>query len=142
MWGKTMLRKNISALFAGLLFGIGLILSGMTNPSKVLGFLDIFGNWDPSLMFVMIGAIGVSFFAFRKASNLTHTVIKEPVQLPAAKQVDKSLIIGSLLFGIGWGMIGLCPGPAMASLAVGGFDLLLFVMAMIIGMEIYRLLSN
>lgn len=137
-----MLRKNISALLAGLVFGIGLILSGMTNPSKVLGFLDIFGNWDPSLMFVMIGAIGVSFFAFRKAGNLTHTVIKEPVQLPAAKQVDKPLIIGSLLFGIGWGLIGLCPGPAVASLAVGGFDVLLFVIAMLIGMEIYRLLSN
>lgn len=137
-----MFKKNISALFAGLVFGIGLILSGMTNPAKVIGFLDIFGNWDPSLMFVMIGAIGVSFFAFRKASGLSLSLIKEQVLLPTAKEVDLPLVVGALLFGIGWGLVGLCPGPAVASIATGGFEVILFVIAMLIGMEIYRLMKR
>jgi len=137
-----MFKKNLSALFAGLVFGIGLILSGMTNPAKVINFLDIFGDWDPSLMFVMIGAIGVSFFAFRKASGLSLSLIKEQMQLPTAKEIDLPLITGSVLFGVGWGLVGLCPGPAMASIVTGGFEVLLFVVAMLIGMAIYRLLKR
>ncbi len=134
--------KNISALIAGLIFGLGLMISGMTNPAKVIGFLDLFGQWDPSLMFVMVGAIGVSFFAFRKAMRLSASLLKEEIKLPTAQQIDLPLILGSVIFGIGWGLVGLCPGPAIASLAVGGFDIVLFVIAMLIGMEIHRLIKS
>lgn len=136
------MRKNISALVAGVIFGLGLIISGMTNPAKVIGFLDLFGNWDPSLMFVMVGAIGVSFFAFRKATRLPASLLKEEIKLPTARQIDMPLVLGSVVFGIGWGLVGLCPGPAVASLAVGGFDIVLFVIAMFIGMEIHRLITS
>lgn len=135
------MRKNISALVAGIIFGLGLIISGMTNPAKVIGFLDLFGNWDPSLMFVMVGAIGVSFFAFRKATRLPVSLLNEEIKLPTARQIDTPLVLGSVIFGIGWGLVGLCPGPAVASLALGGFDIVLFVIAMFIGMEIYRLIK-
>lgn len=136
------MKKNISALIAGLIFGLGLMISGMTNPAKVIGFLDLFGQWDPSLMFVMVGAIGVSFFAFRKAMRLPASLLKEEIKLPTAQQIDLPLILGSVIFGIGWGLVGLCPGPAVASLAVGGFDIVLFVIAMLIGMEIHRLIKS
>lgn len=136
------MRKNISALVAGVIFGLGLIISGMTNPAKVIGFLDLFGNWDPSLMFVMVGAIGVSFFAFRKATRLPASLLKEEIKLPTARQIDMPLVLGSVIFGVGWGLVGLCPGPAVASLAVGGFDIVLFVIAMFIGMEIHRLITS
>jgi uncharacterized membrane protein YedE/YeeE len=137
-----MLKKNISAWLAGLLFGVGLILSGMTNPAKVIGFLDIAGDWDPSLMLVMVGAISVSFFAFRHAKKRTHSYLNETMQLPKSSQIDMPLIIGAATFGIGWGMLGICPGPALAVLAVGGYEIVLFILAMLMGMELHRLIKK
>ena len=137
-----MLKRNISALIAGVIFGLGLILSGMTSPSKVIGFLDVAGDWDPSLMFVMIGAIGVSYFAFRHAKKRTHSYIREEIQLPVSQQIDRRLLLGSITFGVGWGLAGLCPGPALAVLALGGYPVVLFVLAMLLGMEIHRLLTS
>lgn len=137
-----MLKRNFSAFIAGVVFGLGLLLSGMTNPSKVIGFLDVAGNWDPSLMFVMIGAIGVSFFAFRHAKNLTHSYIREEIKLPVLQQIDKPLILGAITFGIGWGLVGLCPGPALAVLTLGNDQVILFVLAMLLGMELHRLINN
>jgi uncharacterized protein len=133
-----MLKKNISAWVAGLLFGLGLILSGMTNPIKVIGFLDIAGEWDPSLMLVMVGAIGVSFFAFTHAKKRTHSYINEPIQLPKSTHIDKPLIIGAVLFGIGWGLLGICPGPALAMLTAGGYPIIIFILAMLVGMKLIR----
>lgn len=137
-----MLKRNFSAFIAGVVFGLGLLLSGMTNPSKVIGFLDVAGNWDPSLMFVMMGAIGVSFFAFRHAKNLTHSYIREEIKLPVLQQIDKPLILGAITFGIGWGLVGLCPGPALAVLTLGNDQVILFVLAMLLGMELHRLINN
>lgn len=137
-----MLKRNISAFIAGIVFGLGLLLSGMTNPSKVIGFLDVTGNWDPSLIFVMIGAIGVSFFAFRHAKNRTHSYIREEIKLPVLQQIDKPLLLGAITFGIGWGMVGLCPGPALAVLTLGNYQVILFVLAMLLGMELHRLINN
>lgn len=131
--------KGISALISGLIFGLGLTLSGMTNPSKVIGFLDVTGNWDPSLAFVMLGAISVSFFAFRKAKNLGQTCLGAQINIPTKNDVDSSLILGSVTFGIGWGLSGLCPGPALALLLSGSKELAVFVVAMVSGMAIYSL---
>lgn len=126
------------AFLAGLVFGLGLILSGMTDPSKVLGFLDLAGNWDPSLAFVMGGAVLVGSIAFRFADKESRTWLGETMRLPTATQIDRRLVAGSLLFGIGWGIAGYCPGPAVASLAQGGIKPLIFVLAMLAGMGIYE----
>ena len=136
MWGNAMLRKNISALFAGLVFGIGLILSGMTNPSKVLGFLDIFGNWDPSLMFVMGGGVGVAMVGFHIARKRGTTFFGGVLHWPELNHIDAPLVIGSLLFGAGWGLAGFCPGPALVSMAAGQDKALVFVLAMLAGMAL------
>ena len=137
-----MLKKNISAMIAGLLFGLGLILSGMSNPDKVIGFLDIAGQWDPSLILVMVGAISVSYFAFKHAKKRTRSYLNETIQLPISQQLDKPLLLGAVLFGVGWGLLGICPGPALAILTVGGYKILLFILAMLMGMELHRLLKN
>lgn len=123
---------------AGLLFGLGLILSGMSNPAKVIGFLDLAGNWDPSLGFVMAGAILVGLVAFRLARGRSVSLLGEPMQLPASRGIDRSLVLGSLTFGVGWGLAGYCPGPALASLASGGQKPLMFVLAMLAGMALYE----
>lgn len=127
-----------TALLAGLIFGLGLILSGMANPAKVLGFLDLAGAWDPSLMFVMGGAIGVAFFGFAAAARRKLTPTGEPINLPAARRIDRPLVIGSLLFGIGWGIAGFCPGPALVGVGMLEPKALLFVLAMLAGMGIYE----
>ena len=116
----------VAALAAGLVFGIGLILSGMTDPGKVIGFLDVAGPWDPSLAFVMIGAIAVAFFAFRR------------VQLPKRGDIDARLVAGSAVFGIGWGLAGFCPGPALVSFGSGVDQAAVFVAAMLGGMVLYH----
>lgn len=125
---------RIFEFLAGLLFGLGLILSGMTNPAKVLGFLDLFGNWDPSLAFVMGGAIAVGFFAFGLAKKRTTNFFGGALHLPKSSDINKRLVIGSLLFGAGWGLAGFCPGPVLVSMAAGHEKALVFVAAMIIGM--------
>ena len=126
--------QRISEFLVGLIFGIGLILSGMTDPGKVIGFLDLFGNWDPSLAFVMGGAILVGAFAFTVAKKRTTSVLGGAMQLPTARHVDKRLILGSLAFGAGWGLAGFCPGPALVSLGAGEVKAAVFVLAMLIGM--------
>jgi len=111
----------------------------MTNPAKVLAFLDISGDWDPSLAFVMMGAIVVGFFAFKAAAKQSCSLLGLPMQLHAIKQVDRKLVIGALLFGAGWGLAGFCPGPAVASLLVGGEAVWLFVASMLAGMALHTL---
>lgn len=128
----------MTAFLAGLLFGSGLILSGMSNPAKVLAFLDLTGQWDPSLLFVMLGAILVAALAFRVGGARARTVFGGSIHLPGARPVDARLVGGSLVFGIGWGLVGYCPGPALTSLAVGGWPTLLFVAAMIAGMVVFE----
>lgn len=131
--------QRISEFLVGLIFGIGLILSGMTDPGKVIGFLDLFGNWDPSLAFVMGGAILVGVFAFAVAKRRASSVLGGAMQLPTERQVDKRLIIGSLAFGVGWGLAGFCPGPALVSLGAGEIKAAVFVLAMLIGMLAFEL---
>jgi uncharacterized membrane protein YedE/YeeE len=130
--------SRISEFLVGLLFGLGLLLSGMADPGKVLGFLDLFGLWDPSLAFVMGGAIGVGFFAFALAKKRTSTFLGSALHLPKASQIDKRLVIGALLFGAGWGLAGFCPGPSLVSLASGQAKAGLFVGAMLTGMILYE----
>ncbi|NUO85529.1 MAG: hypothetical protein HOQ37_05460 [Cupriavidus sp.] len=126
------------ALLAGLVFGIGLILSGMANPAKVLGFLDLAGTWDPSLAFVMAGAIGVGVVAFALARRRQRSWLGLPMQWPALAAVTPRLLLGSAAFGIGWGLAGFCPGPALVALAAGYAKAWGFVAAMIAGMALFE----
>lgn len=132
----------ISSFIAGLLFGVGLILSGMTDPAKVIGFLDITGAWDPSLAFVMVGAISVSYFAFRIAGKHSVTILGQQIALPTNRKIDIRLILGAITFGVGWGLAGYCPGPALASIATGHAEPIIFVIAMLVGMAIYEVLQR
>jgi uncharacterized membrane protein YedE/YeeE len=127
----------VSAFAAGLLFGIGLIVSGMTDPGKVIGFLDLAGRWDPSLAFVMGGAILVGFFAFRLASRRTKSFLGGAMHLPTSRDIDPRLVAGSLAFGVGWGLAGFCPGPALVSFSSGQDKAAVFVLAMLAGMLIH-----
>jgi uncharacterized membrane protein YedE/YeeE len=129
--------KLFSAFAAGLVFGVGLIVSGMTDPGKVIGFLDLAGRWDPSLAFVMGGAVLVGAFAFRFAGRRATTFLGGAMQLPRNRDVDKRLLAGSVLFGIGWGLAGFCPGPALVSLGSGVNEAAAFVAAMLVGMLVY-----
>ncbi|PPC94659.1 MAG: transporter [Methylotenera sp.] len=129
----------LMAMLAGLVFGIGLIISGMTDPSKILSFLDFAGNWDPSLLLVMIGAVLVGTLAFSFAGMRTKSIFGDVIHMPIAKQIDTRLVLGSLTFGVGWGLAGYCPGPVIASIAVGGVKPLLFFIAMLAGMMLFQL---
>jgi len=130
-----MAKSNMISFFCGILFSIGLGISGMTQPQKVIGFLDVFGEWDPSLAFVMGGAV-LSYFALQLwiQRNFSIPVMGGSFQIPSRKDLDRSLIIGALLFGSGWGLGGYCPGPAITSLGSGSLNALLFVVAMGVGM--------
>ncbi|WP_426388624.1 DUF6691 family protein [Variovorax sp. R-27] len=128
----------LASLLAGLVFGLGLIVSGMANPAKVLGFLDLSGAWDPSLAFVMAGAIAVGMVAFMLARRRTVSILGAEMRLPSARQIDRRLIAGSLLFGIGWGIAGFCPGPGLVALGMGEVKALVFVAAMLAGMGIFE----
>lgn len=129
-------------LVSGTLFGSGLALSGMTNPERVRGFLDIFGRWDPTLAFVMVGAVMVMAVAWRIQRGMAKPVLAQKFSLPDRRELDGKLIIGSALFGVGWGLAGLCPGPAIASLAFTPAEVIPFVLAMIAGMATFRLLAT
>jgi len=133
---------NISALIAGFVFGLGLIVSGMANPAKVISFLDITGSWDPSLAFVMGGAIGVGAVAFVLARRRTRSLLGATMQLPASTELSKRLVFGSLAFGVGWGLAGFCPGPAIVSAAAGYSRAWIFVAAMVAGMLLFTLLER
>ena len=126
------------AFLAGLLFSVGLIVSGMANPRKVLGFLDLAGRWDPSLAFVMAGAIGVAVVAFAWAKRRTRSWLGLPIQWPAARTITVRLVAGSAVFGIGWGLAGFCPGPALVSIGLGSVKGIAFVVAMLVGMALFE----
>jgi len=130
------------AALAGLVFGLGLLLSGMADPQKVLGFLDLAGAWDPSLALVMGGAIALGLPGFAWARRRSRSLLGEPMHLPARQAVDEPLLIGSALFGIGWGLAGYCPGPALVSTAAGLGSAAIFSAAMLAGMLLFGLWSK
>ena len=136
------MQHRISEFFVGLLFGLGLIISGMTDPGKVIGFLDISGAWDPSLALVMAGAIALGFFAFAIAKKRTVNFLGGALHLPKSNQIDKPLIIGAVLFGAGWGLAGFCPGPALVSMASGQVKGALFIVFMVAGMQLFEVLGR
>ncbi len=130
--------KIFSALVAGIIFGMGLVLSQMVNPNKVIKFLDITGQWDPSLMFVLGGAVLTTMIAYRFIFSRSKPVFDDDFHLPTLLQIDRQLLIGAVLFGVGWGVIGYCPGPAVASLGFGVEEPLIVVISMLAGMLFYR----
>ena len=136
------MRQVATAFVCGLLFGIGLIVSQMSNPAKVIGFLDITGQWDPSLAFVMAGAVAVFALGYRLALRRSAPVLDKSFALPGKTNVDKALISGSLLFGLGWGLAGLCPGPAIVSSSFGDPRIWMFIVAMLSGMAIVRMIGQ
>ena len=132
----------LASLLAGLVFGLGLIVSSMANPAKVIGFLDLAGDWDPSLIFVMVGAIAVGSIAFAVARSRTRSHLGAPMNLPTRRDIDWRLVGGSVLFGIGWGIAGICPGPGLVALGMGQPKALVFVVAMLIGMGVFEWLER
>ena len=132
----------LSALISGILFGLGLAVSHMTNPAKVLAFLDIAGDWDPSLALVMAGAVAVSFVAFRVAGTRTASFLGEAFQIPPRRAIDAPLVVGAMLFGVGWGLAGLCPGPAITALVSGHRKAFLFLGAMLAGMLVHKFMTR
>jgi len=135
------MKRTLSALVAGLLFGLGLAISQMTNPGKVLNFLDVTGRWDPSLLFVLGSAVLVTALSFRRILRRKAPLYDVRFYLPARQELDRPLLIGAMIFGIGWGLGGYCPGPALASLSTLSRDAFIFVGAMIAGSLAYRALS-
>jgi uncharacterized membrane protein YedE/YeeE len=132
MWSRSFI-----AFAVGLLFGLGLIVSRMADPAKVLGFLDLAGPWDPSLALVMVGAIAIGSVGFFAARRRTKSLLGLPMQIPAARAIDRKLVVGALLFGIGWGLAGFCPGPALVALGAGYDKALVFVASMLVGMAAF-----
>lgn len=128
----------IISLLVGIIFGIGLIIAQMTNPLKIIGFLTFGENWDPSLLFVMASAVFISFFAFSFGKQKNQTLLNLDFEIPQRTDIDSFLIVGSALFGIGWGMVGFCPAPAIVSLAFGNLQTLLFIVTMLIGMYLVK----
>ena len=128
----------IASLIAGTLMGAGLMVSGMMNPNKVLSFLDIFGNWDPTLIFVMGGAIFSALPGFWLSRRLTKPMLANNFQLPDKKNFDRRLVGGAAIFGVGWGLVGLCPGPAISAITTGSPQVIVFLISMTFGMAFYR----
>lgn len=133
---------GFASLIVGLIFGIGLAISGMTQPGKVIGFLDLFGNWDPSLIFVMGGSVVVHFITYRFIRNRNSPLLSPDWHVPTKTEITPALIIGSLLFGVGWGLGGFCPGPGITSLASLGHRPLIFVTSLFVGMFLFKLLDK
>lgn len=136
------MKNGLVAIFAGTLFGVGLALSGMTDTAKVLGFLDLFGDWDPTLIFVMGFGVATTVISFKFILRRPHPVFSDQFFLPGNFQIDSRLVIGSALFGIGWGLYGYCPGPAIASLSYGEMSNFIFVAALLAGSISQRLLMD
>ncbi len=140
---RILVQQTASALFCGALFGFGLSLSGMLDPARIQGFLDIFGAWDPSLAFVLGGAVAVAFVGMALVRRMGHPVFADRFQLPGKTRIDLPLVLGSGIFGVGWGLGGFCPGPALASLSMGHGTVVTFVIAMAVGMIVHdRLLDG
>ncbi|TVP53360.1 MAG: YeeE/YedE family protein [Halomonadaceae bacterium] len=135
-------RHNLSAFVVGLVFGLGLLVSGLANPAKVLAFLDLAGNWDPSLALVMGAAIAVGLVTFTLVKRRGTTLLGGPLRLPSARNLDKRLVLGSLAFGVGWGLAGICPGPALVAMGAGEIKALVFTIAMLAGMGLFELLEK
>jgi uncharacterized protein len=136
------MREYIASLAAGLVFGWGLALAGMTNPNKVLGFLDVTGAWDPSLSLVLAGAVAVTFVGFRIVLRRPRPLFGQQFQLPLRQAIDLPLVTGAAIFGVGWGISGYCPGPAIALLATPGREAWIFLPAMLFGMLLHQLLER
>lgn len=136
------MMRNLFALVAGVIFGVGLTISQMVNPSKVVAFLDLFGSWDPSLAFVMGGALIITTLGYRWVMKKDKPIFAEKFQIPNNQSIDARLALGSVLFGIGWGLVGLCPGPAVAALTIGGLPVLVCLCAMFVGAGHYELLNR
>ena len=134
--------RTALAFVAGFVFGLGLLLSGMADPAKVLGFLDLAGAWDPSLAFVMAGAVGVATIGFALARRRTASLLGEAMQLPTKRTIDRRLLAGALLFGMGWGLAGFCPGPAIVALGLGSGRAVIFLAAMLAGMGMFELIER
>jgi len=134
--------KGLFSLISGFIFGIGLIISGMANPAKVLAFLDITGLWDPSLVFVMVGGILIGLFAFAYAKRVNKTIFGETISCPTSNKITAPLVIGSLLFGIGWGLVGFCPGPAVVAVGCLNIKAIGFCTAMLLGMFVFEKLPT
>jgi hypothetical protein len=132
------MKQNLIALLSGILFGLGLSLSQMIDRDRVLGFLDVKGDWDPTLLFVLGGAVGVTIIAFRFVLRLPQPIFGDKFYLPTKKDIDRRLIIGAAIFGIGWGIAGYCPGPGITALVLGIWNPVLFMIAFIIGSLAYR----
>lgn len=132
------MKQGLTAFLVGLIFSIGLAIAGMTQPQKIIGFLDFFGNWDPSLLFVMIGAVGLHLISYRLIRSRAHPVLSKEWHVPTRTQLTPSLMIGSAIFGIGWGLSGFCPGPGITSLASFETRPFIFVLFMLIGMFVFR----
>ena len=134
---------KLASLYAiGLVFGLGISMSGMANPAKVLNFFDVFGTWDPSLMFVMGGAVVVTFFGYKRVLRRPGPLLETRFNLPATHQIDARLIGGSLVFGIGWGIAGFCPGGALPALGTGRYEVVVFVAALVVGIFIAKALQK
>lgn len=136
------MKAAFGAFLSGLIFAVGLAISGMTQPKKVLAFLDIFGEWDPSLMGVMVGAIFIYSIAYRLVLKRQKPLIEEKLQIPEPKKIDRPLIVGALIFGVGWGLAGFCPGPALTSLGTLQTTPILFCLGLIGGMIVFKLLRD
>lgn len=136
------MNQNIVSFIVGLVFAVGLAISGMTQPQKVIGFLDLFGNWDPSLVFVMGGAIAVHAVVYFFATKKPHPILAVEWSIPNKKEITPALIIGSILFGMGWGLGGYCPGPAMTSLGTLSQSIVTFIPSMIAGMLVFKLIDS
>jgi uncharacterized protein len=134
--------KTFSSFIAGLIFGIGLIIAGMANPAKIISFLDLAGAWDPSLALVMAGAIAVGSIAFAFTKNRTQSLLGDAMQWPSKRTIDTRLVAGSALFGVGWGIAGICPGPALVLVGSGSVKGLIFFVAMIVGMGLFIFLER
>lgn len=136
------MKKNIISLIVGILFALGLGLSGMTQPQKVIGFLDIFGQWDPSLIFVMGGAVGFHLITYKLIRSRKTPLLDNKWHVPTNKDISPRLVTGAILFGAGWGLAGYCPGPAMTALATGHSQTILFASAMLAGMFLFKIIEH
>jgi uncharacterized membrane protein YedE/YeeE len=132
------MKSTLVSFISGVIFAVGLGIGGMTQPAKVIGFLDFSGNWDPSLAFVMLGAIGVHSLFYRVLSNRSSSCLSSAISLPRRREIDSRLIGGSVIFGLGWGIAGFCPGPALTSLASGSVSVVIFAAGMIAGIVAFH----